>query len=94
MLEDCYNCLCKNGLENTSMRQLAEACGTTTGNFYSNYFKNRDEIIIEATEYCMSKVEQDFMMYAPKTIDEVEKYLREMPKITAKLHGEKYRIMY
>ena len=31
-LETCFETFCKNGLENTSMQVLADACGTATAN--------------------------------------------------------------
>ena len=34
------------------------------------------------------------MARAPRSFENIERFLREMPYITAKLHGEKYRFMY
>ena len=34
------------------------------------------------------------MARAPRSFEDIERFLREMPYITAKLHGEKYRFMY
>lgn len=92
-LETCFDTFCKNGLENTSLQMLAEACGVTNGALLY-YFGSKDNIIIEATAHCMAKVEDDFMARAPKDFTDIERFLREMPYITAKLHGEKYRFMY
>lgn len=72
---------------------LADACGVTNGNLLY-YFGNKDGIIIEATAHCMAKVEDDFMARAPKDFADIERFLREMPYLTAKLHGAKYRFMY
>ena len=52
MLEKCFDCFCKNGLENTSTKKLAEACGMTDGNIF-HYFASKDEIIIKSTAHCM-----------------------------------------
>ena len=30
-LETCFEVFCKNGLENTGLKMLAEACGVTNG---------------------------------------------------------------
>lgn len=93
LLEICYEVLCENGLENTSMQMMADACKITkTGLVY--YFGNRDGIIIEATAHSMAKVEDDFMARAPKNFEDIERFLQEMPYVTAKLHGAKYRVMY
>lgn len=92
-LETCFEVFCKNGLERTSLKMLAEACGVTNGNLLY-YFGSKDNIIIEATAYCMAKVEDDFMANAPTSFADIERFLREMPYLTAKLHGSKYRFMY
>ena len=65
---------------------MADACNVTkTGLVY--YFGNRDGIIMEATAHCMAKVEDDFMARAPRNFADIERFLREMPYVTAKLHG-------
>lgn len=92
-LETCFNVFCEHGLENTSLKMLAEACGVTNGNLIY-HFGSKDNIIIESTAYCMAKVEDDFMARAPVNFEDIERFLREMPYITARLHGAKYRFMY
>lgn len=92
-MERCFDVLCEHGLENTSLKMLSDACGISNATMVY-YFKNKDNIIIEATEYCMSKVEDDFMQRAPKDFDDIERFLKEMPYITSKMHGDKYRLMY
>ena len=92
-LETCFEVFCKNGLERTSLKMLAEACGVTNGNLLY-YFGSKDNIVIDSTAHCMAKVEDDFMARAPRSFGDIERFLREMPYITAQLHGEKYRFMY
>ena len=92
-LETCFDTFCKSGLENTSLQMLAEACGVTNGALLY-YFGSKDNIIIESTAHCMAKVEDDFMAQAPTSFADIERFLREMPYLTAKLHGAKYRFMY
>lgn len=92
-LETCFEVFCKNGLERTSLKMLAEACGVTNGNLLY-YFDSKDNIVIESTAHCMAKVEDGFMARAPRSFEDIERFLREMPYITAQLHGEKYRFMY
>ena len=92
-LETCFGIFCENGLENTSLKMLAESCGVTNGNLLY-YFGSKDNIVIESTAHCMAKVEDDFMARAPKDFADIERFLREMPYVTAKLHGTKYRFMY
>ena len=92
-LETCFDTFCENGLENTSLKMLADACGVTNGNLLY-YFGSKDNIVIESTAHCMAKVEDDFMARAPTSFADIERFLREMPYVTAKLHGAKYRFMY
>ena len=91
-MEVCFDTFCENGLENTSMEKLAEACGVTNAALVY-YFGTKDNIVIESTAHCMAKVEDDFMEKAPRSFEDIERFLREMPCLTAKLHGAKYRFI-
>lgn len=93
LLEVCFDTFCRYGLENTSMQKLSEACGVTNAALVY-YFGSKDNIVIESTALCMAKVEDDFMARAPQSFDDIERFLREMPYVTAELHGAKYRFMY
>ena len=93
IMEKCFECYAENGLTGTGIQMLAEACGCTQGNLYL-YFKNLDELIIESTAYCMSKVEEDFMEKAPTDPKDVMRFIEEIPYWTAEKHGKKYRLMY
>lgn len=93
LLEKCFDTFCEFGLENTGMKKLSEACGISNAALLY-YFENKDNIVIKSTAHCMAKVEDDFMAKAPTSFEDIERFLREMPYITAKLHGAKYRFMY
>ena len=86
-LETCFDTFCENGLETTSLKMLADACGVTNGSLLY-YFESKDNLVIEATAPCMATVEDDFMAQATRFAD-IERFLREMPYLTAKLHGAK-----
>ena len=81
-LEICFDTFCEYGLENTSMQKLSEACGVTNAALVY-YFGTKDDIVIEATAHCMAKVEDDFMAKAPTSFMDIERFLREMPYLTA-----------
>ena len=93
LLETCFDVCCQHGLENTSLLMLSKACGLTNATLL-HYFPSKDAIIIQATAHCMAKVEDDFMARAPRSFSDIERFLREMPAVTAQLHGAKYRFMY
>ena len=63
IMEKCFDCYAENGLTGTGIKALAEACGCTPGNLYA-YFKNLDDLIVQSTDFCMTKVEDEFMAKA------------------------------
>ena len=92
-MEKCFECYAENGLTGTGIKALANACGCTPANLYL-YFDNLDDLIIQSTAYCMSKVEEDFMKKAPSDPKDAMRFIEEVPYWTAREHGKKYRIMY
>ena len=48
------------------------------------YFDNLDDIITQSTEYCMSKVEDEFMAKAPTDVEDLWRFIDEIPCRTAK----------
>lgn len=93
IMEACYECYAENGFQGTGIKQLAKYCGCTSANLYV-YFENVDDLIIQSTEHCMSKVEDDFMAKAPASVPDLWRFIEEIPYWTAQTHGEKYRLMY
>lgn len=93
IMEKSFECYAKYGLHNVGIKGLGKYCNMASGVIY-NYFETLDDLIIQATEYCMSKVEDEFMNKAPTNPHEIEKYIDEIPYWTAKNHGAKYRLMY
>ncbi len=93
IMEKCFDCYAEHGFQGTGIKLLAKYCGCTSANLYV-YFDNLDDIIIQSTEYCMSKVEDDFMQKAPKNVEELWTFIDEIPYWTAEKHGKKYRLMY
>lgn len=93
IMEICFDCYAEYGFSKTGIKQLAKSCGCTSANLYF-YFENLDDLIIQSTEYCMSRVEDEFMEKAPTDATELEKFIDEIPYWTAEKHGKKYRLMY
>lgn len=93
ILEKCFECYAEQGFGNVGIKGLGQYCGFSSANLYS-YFKDLDELVIQATEHCMSKVEDEFMAKAPTKLGDLEKFIDEIPYWTAKHHGKKYRLMY
>ena len=93
LMEKCYDGFAELGLHGTGVRALAKYCGCNTSMIYT-YFKNLDDLIVQSTEYCMRKVEDDFMAKAPTDVNDLWRFVDEIPYWTAKKHGKKYRLMY
>ena len=93
IMEACFNCYADNGLQGTGIKALGKASGVSSAALYT-YFANVDDIILQSTEYCMAKVENDFMSKAPKDPKDIERFINEIPYWTAHEHSKKYRLMY
>ena len=93
IMEQCFDCYAEHGLTGTGLSALAEACGVSKAAIY-NYFDSLDDLIIQATEYCMNQVEREFMAVAPTNAADIMRFIDEVPYWTAQKHGKKYRLMY
>ena len=93
IMETCFDCYAENGFTSVGVKAIADACGCSVTNLYQ-YFDNLDDLIIKSTEHCMSKVEDDFMAKAPADVEDLGRFIDEIPYWTAKKHGKKYRLMY
>lgn len=93
IMEKCYECYAEQGFGNVGIKGLAKFCGITSGNLYV-YFKDLDDLVVQSTAHCMSKVEDDFMAKAPQNANDIERFIDEIPYWTAHNHGKKYRLMY
>ena len=93
IMEKCFACYEKAGLFSVGVKAIAEACGCNAATLYQ-YFDNLDDLILQATAHCMSKVEDEFMEKAPTDPSDVARFVQEVPYWTAERHGSKYRLMY
>ncbi len=93
IMEKCFECYAEYGLNNVGLKGLGKYCKMASGVIY-NYFETLDDLIIQATAHCMSKVEDDFMAKAPTNLNELEAFIDAVPYWTKDHHGKKYRLMY
>ena len=93
IMEACFHCYAENGLFAVGVKAVAEACGCNVASLYQ-YFDNLDDLIVKSTEYCMSRVEDEFMAKAPTDAETLIQFIDEIPYWTAEHHGKKYRLMY
>ena len=93
IMETCFDCYVENGFTSVGVKAIAKACGCSSASLYL-YFDNLDDLIVKSTEYCMSKVEDEFMAKAPTDVEDLWRFIDEIPYWTAENHGKKYRLMY
>lgn len=93
IMEKSFARYCETGLRDTGIKDLAKACGMTAPNFYS-YFDNLDQLIVEATEHCMIKIENEILSQAPKTREEIPAFIEKMIVPSRDFHSKEYRFMY
>ena len=93
IMENSFNCYAESGFSSVGIKAIAKACDCSVATLYL-YFENLDDLIVKSTEYCMSKVEDEFMAKAPANVEDLWRFIDEIPYWTAKKHGKKYRLMY
>ena len=93
IMEKCFDCYAENGFTSVGIKAIAKACGYSASSLYQ-YFDNLDDLIVKSTEYCMGKVEDEFMAKAPTDLEDLWRFIDEIPYWTADNHGKKYRLMY
>lgn len=89
----CFECYCDNGAARYGNKGTWKILRHDLGKSV-RYFDNVDDLITQSTEYCMAKVEDDFMELAPKNPEDILRFIEEIPYWTAQKHGKKYRLMY
>lgn len=77
-MKKCFECYAEHDSGNVGIESLGKACGVASGNLYT-YFDDSDVLIVESTEYCMAKVEKDFLQRAPRNVDELKLLSTKFP---------------
>ena len=83
IMEKCFDYYAESGLTAVGVKAIANACGCNVASLYQ-YFENLGDLIIQSTEHCMSKVEDDFMAKAPTDVEDLWPFIDEIPYWTAK----------
>lgn len=87
MLEKSFELFVKQGLENTSLNELTTYCDTYKAAFY-NYFKSKDEIVIECAKMYMTKLDEMFKNEFSAPQSTLEKALKQGFKIVTQQKNE------
>lgn len=80
ILEISFRYLTEHGLENTSIRDLAQETGMSLGSIYY-WFESKDDLIINSVKYGLSKSSLKIFNYAFEAIDNVEVFLENIMNI-------------
>ena len=89
IMETTFDCYAENGFFSVGVKDIAKACGCCSSSLYQ-YFENLDDLVIQSTEYCMMKVEDEFMAKAPTNAEDLWQFIDEIPYWTAENHGKKF----
>lgn len=68
-----FEYLKNNCIENASLRSVAEGIGCSPANLY-NYFKNKDDCIIEIAKFGFTKTASALVEYAVNNISDLKKF--------------------
>ncbi len=83
VLEKCFECLVETGIEGASINNFSTSTGMTASSLYY-WFTDKDEIVLDATEYGMNMVIGKLFDYAEKHINNVEEMCIGFPDIVKK----------
>ena len=92
ILDKCFECLVRSGLEGTTTRLLCESSGLTNSSLYY-WFSNKDEIVLDATSFGIRKVADDLFTQAFNSIDSLKLFFEIFPN-EALSHKDEIRFIY
>ena len=87
ILKKCFDCLVQTGLEKVSMRDFSRESGLTSSSLYY-WFRDKDEIILDATDYGVNLIVSELFDYAFRNIQDVEKMCSGFPQVIIKHSSE------
>ena len=83
VLKKCFDCLVETGIEGASINNFSAATGMSSSSLYY-WFKDKDEILIDATEYGLRTVLEKLFTYAEKHINKIDELCEGFPKLVEK----------
>lgn len=92
VLQKCFECLVSAGLENVSIREFTKATGLNSSSLYY-WFSDKDEIVLDATEYGLNKIITCLFDYATKNIDDIEMMCKGFPNVV-KEYSSQLRLIF
>ena len=83
VLKKCFDCLVETGIEGASINNFSSATGMASSSLYY-WFKDKDEILLDATEYGLKKVVEKLFAYAEKHLDNIDEMCEGFPRLVEK----------
>ena len=83
ILKRCFDCIAETGIENASIRDFSAATDMKASSLYY-WFKDKDDIVIRATQYALNKVMNALFDFAVEYQDDVSTLCRAFPDIVRK----------
>lgn len=91
ILGKCFKILVSRGLEQISIRDFTNATGLPSSSLYY-WFRDKDEIILDATEYGMNSIISLLFKYASSHINNIKDMCEGFPKLI-KEHSAELKII-
>lgn len=92
VLAKCFDCLVETGIEGASINNFSGSTGMTPSSLYY-WFTDKDEIVLDDTEYGMKKVIGQLFDYAEKHINDIEQMRSGFPDVVKK-HSASLRVVF
>lgn len=92
LLEKCFELFVKQGLENTSINDLASYCNIYKSALY-NFFESKDEIVLESAKMYMKKLDDMFFKEFVTPKHNIKETLKTCFEVVAK-ERDKLRYIY
>lgn len=83
VLKKCFECLIETGIEGASIKDFSNATGMTASSLYY-WFTDKDEIVLDATEFGMREILGELFAYATKHINNFQEMVAGFPNVVKK----------
>ena len=83
VLKKCFDCLVETGIENATIRDFSRITEMTTSSL-QYWFSDKDEIVLDATEFGIRMIVDALFEYAIKHIKNIKEMCSEFPGLARK----------
>ena len=80
VLKKCFECIVETGIEGASIKEFSNATGMSSSSLYY-WFKDKDEIVIDATCYGLKLVFERLLKKLMNYADKPDQLMEGFPKV-------------